>query len=222
MAKDPAFLFYPNDYIGGTMGMTFEEKGAYIELLMMQFNRGHMTTHMIGQTVGQLWDTIQVKFIQDDKGSWYNKRLEEEQIKRQNFTESRRNNVKGENQCTKKPIKKRGHMTTHMEDVNEDENINRDKSKNKIVIPFDGDEFIQVWEFWKKFKKEQFAFTYKPIGEQGALSSLYEKSGGKVETAMLIIKQSIQNGWKGFFELKGAAKTEEYDREEVYRLLNQK
>jgi len=38
MAKDPAFLFYPNDYIGGTMGMTFEEKGAYIELLMLQFN----------------------------------------------------------------------------------------------------------------------------------------------------------------------------------------
>ena len=222
MAKDPAFLFYPNDYIGGTMGMTFEEKGAYMELLMMQFNRGHMTTHMIGQTVGQLWDTIQVKFIQDTNGLWFNKRLEEEQIKRQNFTESRRNNVKGENQYTKKPIKKRGHMTTHMEDVNEDENINRDESKNKIVIPFDGDEFIQVWEFWKKFKKEQFAFTYKPIGEQGALSSLYEKSGGKVETAMLIIKQSIQNGWKGFFELKGAAKSEEYDREEVYRLLNQK
>jgi len=26
MSKDPAFLFYPNDYIGGTMGMTFEEK----------------------------------------------------------------------------------------------------------------------------------------------------------------------------------------------------
>jgi hypothetical protein len=48
MSKDPAFLFYPNDYIGGTMGMTFEEKGAYMELLMLQFNRGHMTTHMIG------------------------------------------------------------------------------------------------------------------------------------------------------------------------------
>ena len=96
------------------------------------------------------------------------------------------------------------------------------EKETKVNMPFDGDEFLQVWEFWKKFKKEQFAFTYKPIGEQGALSSLYEKSGGKVETAMLIIKQSIQNGWKGFFELKGAAKSEEYDREEVYRLLNQK
>jgi len=72
MAKDPAFLFYPNDWIGGTMGMTFEEKGAYMELLMMQFNRGHMTTHMIGQTVGQLWVNIKDKFVQDKDGKWYN------------------------------------------------------------------------------------------------------------------------------------------------------
>ena len=27
------------------MGMTFEQKGAYMDLLMMQFNRGHMTNH---------------------------------------------------------------------------------------------------------------------------------------------------------------------------------
>lgn len=124
MAKDPAFLFYPNDYIGGTMGMTFEEKGAYMELLMMQFNRGHMTKHMIGQTVGQLWDKIQDKFIQDEQGLYYNKRLEEEKIKRKKYTESRRNNKEGINQYTKKKDKKGGHMTGHME--NEDENVNKD------------------------------------------------------------------------------------------------
>lgn len=58
MAKDPAFLFYPNDWLGGTMGMTFEEKGAYLELLMLQFNRGHMTTDMINHMVGHLWDKV--------------------------------------------------------------------------------------------------------------------------------------------------------------------
>jgi uncharacterized protein YdaU (DUF1376 family) len=131
MAKDPAFLFYPNDYIGGTMGMTFEEKGAYIELLMMQFNRGHMTEHMIRQTVGQLWDNIQVKFNKDDKGLYYNERLEIEKEKRVKFTESRRNNINGVNQYTPKKGKNKGHMegqtTSHMEDVN----INEDKNKNK-------------------------------------------------------------------------------------------
>ncbi len=104
--------------------MTFEEKGAYMELLMMQFNRGHMTTHMIGQTVGQLWDNVREKFIKDDNGLWYNERLEVEKEKRKRFTESRRNNVSGKNQYTKKTSKKgSGHMTSHMENENKD-NIN--------------------------------------------------------------------------------------------------
>lgn len=133
--KDPAFLFYPNDYIGGTMGMTFEEKGAYIELLMMQFNRGHMTEHMIGQTVGQLWDKLHTKFIKDDKGLWYNERLEIEKEKRQRYTESRRNNKEGINQHTKKGNKKRSldssyeqTMTKHMENENNSIDVCSNKS----------------------------------------------------------------------------------------------
>jgi hypothetical protein len=120
--KDPAFLFYPNDWIGGTMGMTFEEKGAYMELLMMQFNRGHMTKHMIGQTVGQLWDNIKDKFVIDSEGLYYNERLEIEKEKRKAFTDSRRNNIKGQNQYSKKEGHKKGHMTSHMENENENEN----------------------------------------------------------------------------------------------------
>ncbi len=127
MGKDPAFLFYPNDWIGGTMGMTFEEKGAYMELLMMQFNRGHMTTRMIGQTVGQLWDNIQDKFTQDENGLWYNERLEEEKIKRQTYVNSRHNNKSGKNQYSKKQDNKGGHMTSHMTGHMEDVNENKDK-----------------------------------------------------------------------------------------------
>lgn len=132
MAKDPAFLFYPNDWIGGTMGMTFEEKGAYMELLMAQFNRGHMTKHMIGQIVGQHWDMIQDKFKQDDKGLYYNERLELEQTKRREYSKSRNNNRSGNNQYTKKPKKESGHMTPHMED--EDEDVNEDKDINGSEI----------------------------------------------------------------------------------------
>jgi len=126
MAKDPAFLFYPNDYIGGTMGWSFEEKGAYIELLMMQFNRGHMTEHMVRHTVGQLWDTIKVKFKKDKEGLYFNKRLEDEKIKRSLYTASRRNNADGKNQYSKE-----GHTTKHMDGHMEDENINENKDTNK-------------------------------------------------------------------------------------------
>ena len=153
MSKDPAFLFYPNDYIGGTMGMTFEEKGAYMELLMLQFNRGHMTLHMIGQTVGQTWVKIQDKFIKDADGLWYNERLDLEKERRKTFTESRRNNVSGKNQHTKNKEKEVGHMTTHMighmENVNINVNtkdifINNIKEYQEIL----GDSFTEFVEYW--------------------------------------------------------------------------
>ena len=141
MAKDPAFLFYPGDYIGGTMGMTFEEKGAYIELLMMQFMRGHMTKHMIEHVIGHIWQHIEHKFIQDENGLYYNVRLDEEKIKRKKFTESRTKNKKGTNQYTKNKEEKEhitnhmsGHMTKHMENENVNENINSNENKKNDEI----------------------------------------------------------------------------------------
>ena len=140
MSKDPAFLFYPNDYIGGTMGMTFEEKGAYIELLMLQFNRGHMTSQVIGQVIGQLWVKLQDKFKIDEKGLYYNERLDLEIEKRKTFVQSRFNNLLGKNQYTKKEAHKTNHMTSHMENENENVIVNRNRNnkgaKNKkLIIP---------------------------------------------------------------------------------------
>ena len=155
MAKDPAFLFYPNDYIGGTMGMTFEEKGAYIEILMLQFNRGHMTLHMIGQLVGQLWESIKCKFVQDEQGLWYNIRLDQEKDKRMSFTQSRRNNIKGLNQHTI------GHMTSHMENENEDVNRNINKVK---IIDTQFEEFWDLYDYKKSRDKAEKA--WKTLNQQ--------------------------------------------------------
>ena len=116
MAKDPAFLFYPNDWVGGTMGMTFEQKGAYFEILMLQFTRGHMTEDMIVHVIGHmLWGGIKIKFKQDDKGLWFNERLQLEKIKRSTYVTSRTNNKLGKNQYSKE-----GHMTYHMGNGNKD------------------------------------------------------------------------------------------------------
>jgi uncharacterized protein YdaU (DUF1376 family) len=138
MAKDPAFLFYPGDYVSGTMGMTFEEKGAYMDLLMLQFNRGHMNTHMIQHTVGHLWDQVKCKFIQDNEGLWYNVRLDVEKEKRKTFTESRRNNMKPKDKPSYEPpyeTHMQHHMDSHME--NENENINKDINTNKSKCSFE-------------------------------------------------------------------------------------
>lgn len=134
MGKDPAFLFYPNDWIGGTMGMTFEEKGAYMEVLMMQFNRGHMTEHMISQTIGHLWVNIKVKFMQDEEGLWYNDRLDIEKERRKNYVKSRNNNKLGKNKDGKSKSKEDGHMTSHMENENEDYNTLHNLQHNQVRL----------------------------------------------------------------------------------------
>jgi uncharacterized protein YdaU (DUF1376 family) len=168
MAKDPAFLFYPGDYVSGTMGMTFEEKGAYMDLLMLQFNRGHMNHHMIVHTVGHLWEQVKCKFIQDDEGLWYNVRLDIEKDKRKTFTESRRNNIKSKNKATLDTTYEthmNSHMKHHMENVNI--NINKDLNNNKSRCSFE-----QAFEYMAtrigvdqaKIEAEKFVNYYESNG----------------------------------------------------------
>jgi len=78
--------------------------------------------------------------------------------------------------------------------VNEDENV--------LKMPFTSN-FISYWNGWKKYKKVDLKFQYKSIeSEQASLDELVKKSNNDELTAILILKQSMANGWKGFFELK--------------------
>jgi uncharacterized protein YdaU (DUF1376 family) len=189
--KDPAFLFYPNDYLGGTMGMTLEEKGAYIELLILQFNRGHMTSHMVGHTVGQVWEGIKDKFTMDENGCYYNKRLETEIIKRQKYSNSRRNNLEGKNQYTKNEVKTNGHMTSHMENENEnriilDSTIIKEPKIEKKFIPPTLQEVIDYFNE-KGYSKEAAtkAFNFYSAGDWS------DSKGSKVKNW----KQKMNGVW---------------------------
>lgn len=186
MAKDPAFLFYPGDYVSGTMGMTFEEKGAYMDLLMLQFNRGHMNTHMIQHTVGHLWEQVKCKFIQDDEGLWFNVRLDFEKEKRKTFTESRRNNIKPKEKPKKEPSYET-HMNTHMDShmENENENINKDIINNKSKCNFEEAlEYISIRLGTEQGKTEaQKFFNY------------YESNGWKVGKNPMKNWKAAANNW---------------------------
>jgi hypothetical protein len=125
MAKDPAFLFYPNDWLGGTMAFSRHEKGCYIDLLMCQFNEGHMESHMVMSILGEndynsCWEKkLKKKFKIDSDGKYYNEKLDNEVIKRKNYTESRRKNLSH----------KDNHMLSHMGQHMENGNINVLNSK---------------------------------------------------------------------------------------------
>ncbi len=114
MPKDPAFLFYPGDWLGGTMTMTRSHKGAYMDLLMAQYNGGHLSLddvkHVLGKDYDTMWEQkIRTKFEVDANGLYYNDKLDREINKRANFTASRRKNLGP-------------HMVVHMENENENEN----------------------------------------------------------------------------------------------------
>lgn len=131
MAKDPAFLFYPGDYISGTMHLDFECKGAYMDLLMLQFQKDHMTIHMIKHVLGHkfdhIWSQISDKFKEKD-GKFWNERLRVEKEKRSSFCKSRKKNREGVKDMTT-------HMCKHMEDedINSINVVNSEKKEVEIV-----------------------------------------------------------------------------------------
>jgi len=72
-SKDPAFLFYPKDWLEGTAEMTPEEKGVYIDLLAHQHQRGGLPvdTKRLSKMVGlseqeflKIWQLLKTKFNQ--------------------------------------------------------------------------------------------------------------------------------------------------------------
>lgn len=83
------------------------------------------------------------------------------------------------------------------------------KEKQEIVLPFDSPEFTEHWQWWRRYKQEQFGFKYKSqVTEQAAINDLVKIAKGDEVTAIEIIKQSIANGWKGFFPIKNETVTQ--------------
>ena len=126
--KDPAFLFYSSDFLSGTMLMNNEEIGIYVKLLCLQHQQGHLKKEDIvnmGAT-----ERVLSKFKKDEKGNYYNERLEYEANKRKAYSESRRNNrKKKEEQETYEEDMK--NICNSYEEHMENENINKNIIKNK-------------------------------------------------------------------------------------------
>ena len=142
MAKDPAFLFYPGDWLGGTMGMSLEEKGAYLELLVMQWNSGRITDAAAKRLVGeQLWHKLSHKFSADGNGL-FNQRLEHEKQKRKKHSEKQSINAKkrwsGGN-ATALPLE--------AENENKIENENKDRGSGE-GLTYDAEKSILANTVW--------------------------------------------------------------------------
>ncbi|VDH16730.1 Uncharacterised protein [Algoriella xinjiangensis] len=75
--------------------------------------------------------------------------------------------------------------------------------KEKAEMPFPSKEFDAQWTLWKMYRKKNHKFQFVNIAsEQRELSKLKNESGNDEKTAIAMITQSIDKGWKGFFPLK--------------------
>lgn len=97
MAKDPRFNFYVDNWIGGTKRMTLEQKGAYIELLVLNFYclsdglpgfTEKEAINAVASSAGyaQIWGFLKSKFPQ--AGEYYcNERMAKEFAKSKLYSE---------------------------------------------------------------------------------------------------------------------------------------
>ena len=94
MSKDPAFLFYYQDWLVGTGMMTYRQKGAYIDLLAHMADQGgilelNQIRSILGTSFKRLWPKLAHKFIVNE-GFYNNTKLTEVIERRKKFCESRR------------------------------------------------------------------------------------------------------------------------------------
>jgi len=93
MAKDPAVLFYTQDFLVGTMTMSYEQKGKYITLLCLQHQKGKLTLKELQSILNEEDVEVAEKFIKESDGFYYNQKLKFESERRKNYSESRRKNL---------------------------------------------------------------------------------------------------------------------------------
>jgi len=93
MSKDPAVLFYTSDFLSGTLTMSDAHVGMYIRLLCLQHQKGRLEKEDMLYICKTYVREVFSKFKKDENGLYYNERMEQEFIKRNKYSESRRNNV---------------------------------------------------------------------------------------------------------------------------------
>ena len=169
MSKDPAFLFYPQDFITGTMFMNNEQVGLYVRLLCAQHQHGGIIDKdLFNQTVQNV-KIVKDKFIESEDG-FYNQRLMDEMVKRKkkstNLSLNALKRWEKEKEYKGNAIALPKHMP--IENENEDVNVN--------VI-----------------KKNKRDFFQKPTLDE-VLSYCKERNGGVDGNKFFNYYES--NGWK--------------------------
>ena len=224
--RAPAFQFYADDFLAGTMTMTNEERGASISLLCLQWSKGFVTeldiqrmclgmpTHCQG--------ICQSKFEVGEDGNYRNRRLEKERTKQKERSEKQRDNANLRWQ------KDANAMPTHMpKDTKDDASSipescfpspspNKDTKTPKsewevahgVELPeaLRTQNCLEAVRLWLRYKSEKRE-AYKKTGLTAAMTK-WSREFTPSEFPS-IVEHSIASGWKGIYRPAGLSTGEQ-------------
>lgn len=98
MAQPPSFPFYPADWLLGTLTFSLAEDGAYLRLVMHQWNAGSVPgddlaavariLRVTEREARPIWATISAKFVRGEDGLWRNTRVEKQRAEKVRYHEA--------------------------------------------------------------------------------------------------------------------------------------
>jgi uncharacterized protein YdaU (DUF1376 family) len=224
--KAPAFQFYADDFLAGTLDMSQEDVGSYIRLLCHQWSRGSIPVETEKQqrlAGGSISVDVLVKFPVGDDGLRRNPRLEEERAKQMQFRQKQREKglksaetrkmVNHGSTAVATTVQPDGQPNTQPDGQPEGNSPSpsptpNNKSKDDQRSPWSVRFEIEMPEslrtqpcmdairLWLDYKTEKRE-GYKRIGLQAALTK-WSKEFTPAEFPSCV-ENSIASGWKGIF-----------------------
>jgi uncharacterized protein YdaU (DUF1376 family) len=202
--RAPAFQFYADDFLAGTMTMTNEERGAYISLLCLQWSKGFVTELDIQRMClgmpTHCQSICQSKFEAGDDGHYRNKRLEKERLKQKERSEKQRDiaNLRWKNHANALPEDMPDDAKAYAESVPEvcfpSPSPSPTPVKEKSIAPKS-----QRSRFVPPTVEDVEAGCVKiglPISEAGRFIDYYESKGWKVSGSLMKSWPASLRNWK--------------------------
>lgn len=214
--RPPAFQFYVDDFLAGTLNFSDAELGLYIRLLCVQWSAGSVPnddTEIASYGRGKTPTArVKAKFELCDDGQLRNKRLEAEREKQ---AEWRRKSALGGHRSGEARAK--GGSTTLEPDGQPKGNTpvsslqsplsglqtpSKPEGDGLVKLPFESDAFKAAWTQWEQHRRE-IRKRLTPTAIKLAFSDL-EAMGE--ERAIAAIRHSISKNYQGIFEDRSAAR----------------
>lgn len=229
MGSDPAFLFYPGDYLRDTQCLSESAQTAYDRIMCE-----HMRNICISQ---QQLNFFTKRLAPDQKselmavlkkvnGGFQIKWVAESIEKRRNYSDSRRKNREGKSKHIKNTsISYVPHMENEDGNVIDNENklnsVKKDFSLpdvqgEEIHFPISTEKVKLAWATWKEYRLKEHKKIYGMYGEQAALKQL---EGMDENQILSTIWKAIESNWLNLYPNGNTSTGKNGNREDQKRSI---